>query len=108
MYLHELSSMNFFRIKQELGDKKKIEACAKEFGVIGDETRFKICYLLCHHPELSVSQIAKLLNLSISTVSHSLARLKEIKLVNTRKNAQTVYYSFNDSRLAGFLKSYIP
>lgn len=99
--------MNFPKIQKELADKKRIEACAKEFGVIGDDTRLKICYLLCRHPELSVSQIAGTLGLPVSTVSHSLHRLKEIQLAKTRRDAQTIFYSLKESPLTHLLKTYL-
>lgn len=99
--------MRKISIGKELADKKAIEACAKEFGIVGDETRLKICYLLCRHPELSVSQMAEVLGVSVSAVSHSLRRLKEIELVNTRRDAQTIYYSLKKSPFSTLLKSYL-
>lgn len=94
-------------LRKELADRKAIEACAREFGVVGDQTRLKICYLLCKHPELSVSKIAKVLGVSVSAVSHSLRRLKEIELVDTRREAQTIYYSLKNSPFSRMLRTYL-
>lgn len=102
-----MSTRKYTKIKKELRNKYALEQCAKEFGVIGDETRLKICYLLCRYPELSVSDISKFTNVSMSTVSHSLARLKEINLVSRRRQAQTIYYSLKKSSLSHLLKNYL-
>lgn len=81
------------KIKRELKNNKEIICCAKQFGVVGDATRLKICYLLCNYPEFSVSDMAEILDTSISVVSHSVKKLLELELVTRRKEAQTVYYS---------------
>lgn len=93
------------KIKEELKDNKKIEACALRFGVAGDKTRLKICYLLCHHPELSVSQIAELLESPISTVSHSLKKLKEAGVVETRRESKNIFYFLRDNNFVTLLKN---
>ena len=80
-------------LKQELLDNQAIELCAKQCGTIGDITKLKICFLLRHHPELNVSTIAELVGASISNTSHSLNRLRNARLVKSRKQAQTVFYS---------------
>lgn len=85
------------QIKKELQNNKEIICCAKQFGVVGDETRLKICYLLCNYPELSVSDMAEILDTSVSVVSHSVKKLLQLELVKRRKEAQTVYYSLTDS-----------
>lgn len=84
---------NTQRLKQELDNSKAIELCARQCGVIGDVTKLKICYLLRHYPELSVTAIAELVGTSVSNTSHSLSKLRAVNLVKTRKQAQTVFYS---------------
>ncbi|GIW66503.1 MAG: hypothetical protein KatS3mg095_0401 [Candidatus Parcubacteria bacterium] len=83
---------NIQKIRKELGNEKELVKCAKEFGVLGDLNRLKICYLLCKHKELSVSEIAEILGVSVSAVSHTLRKLKEIDLVKSRKRMKNVYY----------------
>lgn len=94
-------------LKKELKNKKAIEVCAKRFGVIGDTTRLKICYLLCNHPELSVSDIANAVGESVSAVSHSLKKLKSLNLVKSRREFRTVYYSWTNKDLAEIIQSQI-
>lgn len=102
-----LKSKPLNKIKRELKDDGRVLACACRFGVIGDKTRFKICYLLAHHPELSVTEIATLVGVSVSTASHSIKKLRETHLVVRRKEAQKVFYSLSEGPLSSFLKSYI-
>lgn len=80
------------KIKTELSNKKALIKCASDFGVLGDLTRMKICYLLRKYKELSVSEIAELVGVSVSAVSHSLSALKKCCLVRSRRDFKTVYY----------------
>lgn len=92
-------------LQKELQDNARIEACAQRFGTTGDQTRMKICYLLCHHPELSVSEIAEILGSPISTVSHSLKKLKAIQVVENHQKAKQVFYSLSKDQFASVIKS---
>ena len=108
------NTMNKYQtIKKELKNKKELVAwkelvaCAQQLGVVGDTTRLKICYLLCHHPEFSVSEMAEVLDTSVSVVSHSVKKLLELNLVQRRKEAQTVYYSLSKNNFTKTLKDFI-
>lgn len=102
-----MSHKSLSAISKEIKNQKKISVCACRFGVIGDETRFKICYLLAHYPELSVLEIANLVDVSVSTTSHSIKKLREIHFVVRRKEAQKVFYSLGRGSLPNLLRSYI-
>ncbi len=95
------------QIKKELKNKKELAACAQQLGVVGDATRLKICYLLCHYPELNVSNMAAILETSVSVVSHSVRKLLELELVTRRKEAQTVYYSLKNNDFTKTLRNFI-
>ncbi len=99
--------IKYNQIKRELKNRKKLIACAEQLGVVGDATRLKICYLLCHYPEVSVGEMAEILDTSISVVSHSVKKLLELKLVTRRKEAQTVYYSLKNNAFTETLKNFI-
>lgn len=92
------------RIKRELENAAALARCADEFSMVGDPTRLKACYLLCRHKELSVGEIAELVGISISAVSHTLAKLKEANIVESRRDFRSVYYRMKPSPLAGMLK----
>ena len=95
------------QIKKELQNKKELTACAKQLGVVGDATRLKICYLLCHYPEVSVGGMAEILDTSVSVVSHSVKKLLELNLVRRRKESQTVYYSLAANDFTKTLREFI-
>ena len=94
-------------IKRELKNKQELLNCARQLGVVGDATRLKICYLLCHYPELNVGDMAEILDTSVSVVSHSVKKLLELELVTRRKEAQTVYYSLRNNEFTKTLKDFI-
>lgn len=91
-------------LKKELQNDLRIEACAMRFGTTGDATRMKICYLLCHYPELSVSEIAHIIDAPVSTVSHSLKKLKAIHLVEHRRKSKEVLYSLSNNKFAAVIQ----
>lgn len=94
---------NVQTIKNRLQDNEAIELCARQCGVIGDETKLKICYLLRHHPDLNVSTIAELVGTSVSNASHSLNRLRAAQLVESHRHGQTICYSLKPDAFANVL-----
>ncbi|MBI2506549.1 MAG: winged helix-turn-helix transcriptional regulator [Candidatus Colwellbacteria bacterium] len=92
------------QIKKELRDQKALIQCAQEFNAVGDPTRLKICYLLCCHKELSVGEIAEIIGVSISAVSHTLKKLKKAEVVEGRRDFRNVYYQLKKSPLVEMLK----
>ena len=98
------SSMDKDNLKKELKDKNAITACAREFNMVGDPTRLKICYLLCRHKELSVGDIVEVVGVSISAVSHTLRKLQKANMVESRREFRTVYYKLKKSPLRNYLE----
>ncbi len=92
------------KIKKELENEKAVLACAEQFGLVGDPTRMKICWLLCHHKELSVGEIAETLGVSDSVVSHSLKKLKANNMVQTRKEHKHVFYKIGTNPFIKVIK----
>lgn len=75
---------------------------AELFKVFGDSTRIKILYSL-FETELCVYDIARLLNLSQSSVSHQLRILKTSKLVKFRREGKSVFYSLDDEHVRSII-----
>lgn len=92
------------QIKKELRNRTALIRCAEEFHVIGDPTRLKICYLLCRHKELSVGEIAEIVGVSISAVSHTLRKLQKAHMVESRREFRTVYYKLKKSLMVDVVK----
>ncbi len=93
------------QLKKELKNKEAILACAREFNMVGDPTRLKICYLLCRHKELSVGDIAEVVGVSVSAVSHTLRKLQKADMVESRREFRTVYYKLKKSPVVEVMKN---
>lgn len=72
------------------------------FKVLGDPTRLRIIWALEQH-ELCVCDIANILNMTKSAVSHQLSTLRNAKLVKYRRAGKTVYYSLADDHVRQML-----
>ena len=75
---------------------------AELFKVFGDSTRIRILYAL-FEAELCVCDIADLLGMSISAISHQLRVLKQARLVKYRRDGKTVFYSLADDHVRAIL-----
>lgn len=87
-----MSKANFQQIKKELANNQSVYSCASKYGNAGDPTAMKVCYLIHHYSELSVSEIASLINLSVSATSRCLKKLQQSEVVASRKDGQSVYH----------------
>lgn len=72
------------------------------FKVFGDATRIKILYVLSQS-EMCVCDIANLLKMGQSAISHQLRVLKQMRLVKFRREGKTVFYSLADSHIETIL-----
>ncbi len=76
---------------------------AELFKVFGDSTRIKILYAL-FESRLCVGDIAQMLNLSQSAVSHQLKILKDAKLVRFKRQGKIIFYMLDDDHVRNVLK----
>lgn len=95
MYVHQ-DVVN--KVKQEMPQDETLYDLAELFKVFGDSTRIKILYAL-FEAELCVCDIAQLLSVSQTAVSHQLRVLKNNKLVKFRKEGKNVFYSLADDHV---------
>jgi ArsR family transcriptional regulator len=102
-----MQKRDFIQIKKELRNNRALIQCAMEFNMVGDPTRLKICYLLCRHKELSVGEIANIIGVSISAVSHTLKKLQEADIVKNRRDFRRVYYRLKETPFVEMLKGRI-
>ena len=91
-------------VKGQMLSEAMFSDAANVFKVMGDGTRFRILYALDKH-ELCVCDLANLLGMSVSAVSHQLARLRESKLVTSRRDGKNVFYTIADDHIHLMLKS---
>ena len=90
------------RVRSLLPADETLYDLAELFKIFGDSTRVKILYALLES-ELCVCDIAKLMEVSQSAVSHQLRVLKASKLVKFRREGKTVYYSLADEHVIRIL-----
>lgn len=94
---------NVQRIKERMIGEYKAIALSEIFKVLGDPTRVKILYTLLQD-ELCVCDIASLLGMTNSSISHQLRLLRNLKLVKFRKEGKMVYYSLDDKHIKKLLE----
>lgn len=85
-------------IKSRLLTKETVIRLAEVFKILGDPTRVQIIYALTQK-ELCVCDIAAVLGMHQSTVSHQLRVLRNLRLVKFRKAGKIVYYSIDDQHI---------
>ena len=85
-------------VKENMPIEENLYDLAELFKVFGDTTRIKILYAL-YSSEMCVCDIAVLLNMTQSAISHQLRVLKQAKLVKYRKEGKIVFYSLDDEHV---------
>lgn len=90
------------QVNQDIPDEEKLYDLADFFKVFGDSTRIKILYvLLCS--EMCVCDLAQILNMTQSAISHQLRTLKQMDLVKYRREGKTIFYSLADNHIKSIL-----
>jgi len=87
-------------------DEETLFVVSQTFKALGDKTRIRILHLL-FQKECSVNEIADILDLRQSTVSHQLRFLKNVRLVKYRRAGTTIYYSHDDEHVINVLEQMI-
>ncbi|MDU1214037.1 metalloregulator ArsR/SmtB family transcription factor [Finegoldia magna] len=82
----------------ELPNDGLIADLSDMFKIFGDQTRVKILMAL-ESGELCVCDIAAVMNMSQSAISHQLRVLKQSNIVKTRRQGKVVYYSISDDHV---------
>ncbi|MCI8505211.1 MAG: metalloregulator ArsR/SmtB family transcription factor [Lachnospiraceae bacterium] len=89
-------------LKEQTPDEATLLRLAELFKIFGDPTRIKILYALLGH-EMCVCDIAQLLGMSQSSISHQLRILKQTSLVKFRREGKMVFYSLADEHVMTIL-----
>ena len=90
------------KVKEELIDEEKLDDITLFFKTMGDNTRLNILMAL-NHNEFCVGDLTYILGLSQSAISHALQTLRSQKLVKTRREGKTIYYSLDDDHVTSIL-----
>ena len=86
------------RIRTALPPDEELYDLAEVFKVFGDQTRVKIMYSILKG-ELCVAEIADVLDMTQSAISHQLSTLKASRLVKSRRDGKAIYYSLDDEHV---------
>lgn len=86
------------KAKKEMPEEVELQELADFFKVFGDLTRVKMLYVL-FQSEMCVCDLAQVLQMTQSAISHQLRVLKQMKLVTNRREGKTVFYSLADSHI---------
>lgn len=90
------------RVEGAMPPEEELQDLAEFFKVFGDATRLKILYVLLSS-EMCVYDIATVLGMSQSAISHQLRVLKQMELVKNRREGKTIFYSPADSHIVTIL-----
>lgn len=90
------------QVKQVMPDEQELLDLSEFYKIFGDSTRIKILYVLSQS-EMCVCDIANLLQMGQSAISHQLRVLKQMRLVKSRRDGKTVFYSLADGHIQTIL-----
>ncbi len=91
-------------MKDTRNTTETMQDLASVFKIFGDFTRLTILSLLMDQEEMCVGDIAERLNMTQSGVSHQLALLKQSKLVRTKRDGKSIYYSIADEHVSEIIR----
>lgn len=95
---HHVHSDVLEKVEPALPDEDMLYSIAELFKVFGDSTRTRIISALFEE-ELCVCDIADLLKMTKSAVSHQLRTLRQTKIVKSRRSGKEIYYSLADDHI---------
>ena len=85
-------------VNETLPEETELYDLAELFKVFGDSTRIRILFVL-FEAEVCVCDLAKVLNMTQSAISHQLRILKQNKLVKNRREGKSIFYSRADDHV---------
>lgn len=85
-------------VNETMPDETELYDLAELFKVFGDSTRIRILFVL-FEAEVCVCDLAKVLNMTQSAISHQLRILKQNKLVKSRREGKSIFYSLADDHV---------
>ena len=89
-------------VRHAMPPLEALTAVAGFFKLLGDPTRLRIMWAL-EQRELCVCDLANVLGMTKSAVSHQLGALRRARLVKCRRDGKTVFYSLDDAHVKGML-----
>ena len=91
------------KVSKVMPDEAVLYEAAELLKVFGDSTRIRIIFVLCQS-EMCVCDIARLLDMTQSAISHQLRVLKQAKLIKSRRSGKNIIYSLADEHVVTIIK----
>lgn len=85
-------------VNETMPEETELYDLAELFKVFGDSTRIRILFVL-FEAEVCVCDLAQALNMTQSAISHQLKILKQSKLVKSRREGKSIFYSLADEHV---------
>lgn len=89
-------------VNETLPEETELYDLAELFKVFGDSTRIRILFVL-FEAEVCVCDLAQALNMTQSAISHQLKILKQSKLVKSRRDGKSIFYSLADDHVRAII-----
>lgn len=99
---HETHADLIEKVTNHMPEEDELYDLAELFKVFGDSTRIRILSVLMRE-EMCVCDLAEVLSMNQSAISHQLKILKHAKLVKNRREGKLVYYSLSDDHVSTIL-----
>lgn len=100
---HAMDGDRVAAVQRRLPSDAHFRYLADLFAAMGDPTRLRMLYALCSR-ELCVCDLAAMLGVSVSAVSHQLRLLRGLRLVKVRREGRMAYYSLDDHHVSSLLE----
>lgn len=91
------------RVARTMPGEPKLYDLAELFKIFGDSTRMRILFVL-FEAEVCVCDLSRLLNMTVSAISHQLKILKQSKLVKSRREGRSIFYSLADDHVRTIIR----
>ena len=89
-------------VSEQMPDEEELYDLAEFFKIFADSTRIRILFVLFETP-LCVCDLAEALGMKQPSISYQLRILKQARLVKSRREGRTVYYSLSDDHVRGII-----
>lgn len=99
---HIIHSELLQKVNKKMPDEEEISDLSDLFKVFGDSTRLKILFVL-FESEVCVCDLAEILHMTQSAISHQLKVLKQSELVTNRREGKSIFYSLADSHVRSII-----
>ncbi len=96
--IHEIHEDLIEKVRRDMPEETVLYDLAELFKIFSDSTRIRILFVL-FESEVCVCDLADMLNMTQSAVSHQLRILKQSKLVKNRRDGKSIFYSLADDHV---------